>query len=254
MTWDTIWWLILGSLLGWVALWFCDKLFLRDGDVAGMRAERELLAANNELDLARDQIRRAVEKTENLDSDLLAASDQADVLRTELAVIGNERTALATDLQGEKDRCSTLQREIDSSRKLATERVEQINRMKQSYLALENERDVAQRWAQGKEREAARLIEARRQSDQQQDEVRQLLAQANHNVSAAQRTARLLEARSGSKSNEAPRLHARLRSRMKRLAGIQHTIDALTAADDARRTAAAQPDASVPAQQDEQHS
>lgn len=237
MTWDALWWLILGSLLGWVALWFCDKLFLRDGDVAGMRAERELLAAQNELDLARDQVRRSAEQNATLESDLVAANDQADVLRTELAVVGNERTAMMTDLANEKERASVLQREIDSSRKLAAERVEEINRMKQSFVALENERDVAQHWAQGKEKEAAQLAEARLQTETQQAEVQRLLSQANHNIMAAQRTARLLEARAGQNVRDTPRLHARLRSRMKRLSGIQHTIDALTAADQARRAA-----------------
>ncbi|MGH1361364.1 MAG: hypothetical protein ACRBC3_21590 [Burkholderiaceae bacterium] len=238
MTWDALWWLILGSLLGWVALWFCDKLFLRDGDVAGMRAERELLAAQNELDLARDQVRRSAEHNATLESDLVASNDQADVLRTELAVVANERTAMMTDLATEKERASVLQREIDSSRKLAAERVEEINRMKQSFVALENERDVAQRWAQGKESEAARLTEARLQTEAQQVEVQRLLSKANHNILAAQRTARLLEARAGQSGRDLPRLHARLRSRMKQLSGIQHTIDALTAADQARRAVA----------------
>lgn len=240
MTWDTLWWLILGSLLGWVALWFCDKLFLRDGDVAGMRAERELASASNELDLARDQVRREVEKASTLQSDLTASNDQTDVLRTELALIGNERSNTQKELQAEKDRIATLQREIESSRKLATERADEINRMKQSFMALENERDVAQRWAQGKESETAKLSEQSQQHGQELIEARRLLGQANHQIQATQRTARLLEAQIGSNTRLTPRLHQQLRGRMKRLAGIQHTVDALTAADDARRASAHQ--------------
>ncbi|MFK7965185.1 MAG: hypothetical protein AB8C46_14585 [Burkholderiaceae bacterium] len=240
MTWDTLWWLILGSLLGWVALWFCDKLFLRDGDVAGIRAERELASSNNELDLARDQVRREVEKVTTLKSDLVASNDQADVLRTELALIGNERSNTQKELQAEKDRIATLQREIESSRKLAADRAEEINRMKQSFIALENERDVAQRWAQGKESETAKLNEQTEQHAQELIEARRLLGQANHHIQAAQRTARLLEAQIGSNTRVTPQLHGKLRGRMKRLAGIQQTVDALTAADDARRATARQ--------------
>ena len=235
MTWDALWWLILGSLLGWVALWFCDKLFLRDGEVAGIRAERELAAANNELDLARDQVRRISEKNATLESDLAAGNDQADVLRTELAVMRNERDSLQTEMRTEKDRNGTLAREIESSRKLAAERVEEINRLKQSFVALENERDVAQRWAQAKERETAQLNEQRRLDDSQLKQARRLLSQANHKILAAQRTASQLETRLGIRTRARPKLHAKLRARMKQLASIQQSVDSMRAADDSRR-------------------
>ncbi len=237
MTWDALWWLILGSLLGWVALWFCDKLFLRDGEVAGIRAERELAAANSELDLSRDQIRRGAEKIATLESDLVASNDQADVLRTELAVMRNERDSLKTEAQSEKERNGTIAREIESSRKLAAERVDEINRLKQNIVALENERDVAQRWAQGKEHETARLNEQRRQDDNHLVQARRLLGQANHNILAAQRTARMLETRLGSHSRARPKLHAKLRARMKQLASIKQSVEALRDVDEARRKA-----------------
>ena len=35
---DALWWLILGLLAGWAGLWLFDRLTLRDGEVAGLRA------------------------------------------------------------------------------------------------------------------------------------------------------------------------------------------------------------------------
>lgn len=246
MSWDSLWWLILGLLLGWIALWFFDKLFLRDGEVAGIRAERELNSRQAELDNAREQLRITAEQASTLQSDLVASNDQTDALRTELAVISEERLAIRSEVAAERERAHAAQKEAESARKLVAERVDEINRMKQSFIALENERDVAQRWAQAKELEVAEFAAANAQVAEHASRTERAAARAQRQILAAQRNMRQLEASMGGAARGVPRLQRRLRSRMSHLVSLQNTMDALADADQARRTPRGSADPHLP--------
>lgn len=235
--WDAIWWLILGLLLGWVGLWVCDKLFLRDGQVAGLRADREAAAARAEAAAVREQLGRSEGQVEDLNKDLAAHTDQAEVLRTELAVMRNERGSVSSELQAAQEKVRIQQQELESARKLANERVEQIERLEKQVAEVQGERDKAQAWAQGKETETAA---ATGQLDEIRGDLAQahrLLATAEHKVDRAQRQGRMILAHLASGRPVPPRVLQQLSGKMRGLTGIQATVDALRAADEARRQA-----------------
>lgn len=235
--WDAIWWLILGLLLGWVGLWICDKLFLRDGQVAGLRAEREAAAARTEAAAVRESLSRSEDQVADLNKDLAAHTDQAEVLRTELAVMRNERGSVSSELQAVQDKLRMQQQEIDSARKLATERVEQIERLEKQVAEVQGERDKAQTWAQGKEAEAARANEQVEQMRTEMDSAQRLLSTSGQRIDHAQRLGRTVMAHLASGRPVPPRAAKQLGQRLRGLSSLRATIDALQAADDARRAA-----------------
>jgi chromosome segregation ATPase len=235
--WDAIWWLILGLLFGWVGLWVCDKLFLRDGQVAGLRADREAAAARAEAAAVREQLGRSEGQVDDLSKDLAAHTDQAEVLRTELAVMRNERGSVSSELQAAQEKVRIQLQELESARKLATERVEQIERLEKQVAEVQGERDKAQAWAQGKETEAAAVTGQMDEMRNELSQAHQLLATAGHKAERAQRQGRMILAHLASGRSVPPRVLQQLTGKMRGLSGIQATVDALKAADEARRQA-----------------
>ncbi len=238
MAWDNIWWLVLGGLLGWVGLWICDKLILRDGQIAGLRAEREVSAMRAELEGTRERLNRAEADADTFKRDVAAHTDQADILRTELAVMRNERGLIDSDLSAANEKSRILQQEIESSRKLAGDRLTEVEQLEKTIIELQGERDKAQSWAQGKDAEVAKFSEQCTELKKELSQANQLLDQSSRQIDAAQRAHRNLRAQMMTKGKVSPRLENRQTGAMRRLSVTQSTISALAAADKARNSAA----------------
>jgi chromosome segregation ATPase len=237
-SWDSIWWLVLGGLLGWVGLWICDKLILRDGQIAGLRAEREVATMRAELEGTRERLNRAETDSDTYKRDLAAHTDQADILRTELAVMRNERGSIDTDLGSVKEKTRILQQEIESSRKLAGDRLNEVEQLEKTIIELQGERDKAQSWAQGKDAEAAKLSEQCDQLKQEIAQANEVLGKSAKQIESAQRTHRSMRSQLMTRGKISPRLEQRQTGLMRRLSVTRSTISALAAADEARAATA----------------
>ena len=245
-SWDTLWWLVLGSLLGWAALWLTDKLLLRDGEVAGLRAERQLASAQAELQEVRSFQAELDGRIDSLTLDARSAADQLESLRAELALVGNERRRLDGELEVARARARELQRELDEARAGAAERERELERLGSSFAALEA--SSAQARQRSTELERSRTDSATRLAafekelaarDERLAQAQRALGRAGNDILLVQRNARLLEARlpQAPADRRSDRLRTSFARSRRRLLGLQRTIDALASADEARRRA-----------------
>ncbi|MEZ5659959.1 MAG: hypothetical protein R3E83_15905 [Burkholderiaceae bacterium] len=81
-TYDDLWWIVLGALIGWLAFWLIDKFFRRDGEPADV-----------------DTV-KALESVDTLEAQLKEVSDERDGLRNEAEAQRNEAQRLAGQLEG----------------------------------------------------------------------------------------------------------------------------------------------------------
>lgn len=154
---DAVWWLVLGLLSGWVGLWLFDRLMLRDGEVAGLRAARELAEARHSFDSALADMSARVREADGLRSSLENTQGDVRRLQGELADSEAGRADLLRQCATVEQRVAAVQGELDEARRTIADRASEIERLKKQLMESGHQRDAADRWAQVKDNEASEL-------------------------------------------------------------------------------------------------
>ncbi|MEZ5738979.1 MAG: hypothetical protein R3E68_05605 [Burkholderiaceae bacterium] len=258
---DAIWWLLLGALSGWLGLWAADKFLYRDGELAGIRAGRELEEVQSLLGNSRAMLETEQGRNRDLQETIAGAQDQVAALKGEVAMISNERTAVQESLGSAQLRLTAVQADLEGARRLGEERAEEARLLKQQIHEFETGRAAAESWAQAKDNEVAELraeltaLRAEREHLEEQlgmlrpahqsqaeelaalrtraetlsanlDRANGLLKGVGHDILRAQRNMRELQWRMRRRSRSVPMLQKRLRQRMSQLEATRQNIDA----------------------------
>ncbi|MEZ5652754.1 MAG: hypothetical protein R3E87_19630 [Burkholderiaceae bacterium] len=267
---NALWWLTLGLLMGWAGLWLFDRLMLRDGEVAGLRAAREMaeMRSRHEEQVAELSVHEREATT--LRGSLEQAAQETDLLQAQLAESRLQRARLEQDLTDARNRETSKQTDLDESRRTIAERASEIERLKNQLHEVNHQRDAADRWGQAKDNEAADLrkrldtlqaehdsqrseLEALRASSSDQERVlaavqasydsletehqrlAALLPGLRHDVQAARRQVRELARRGAMNPGARARQSKRLAARLNRVEAGVRDLDALDAMARRRR-------------------
>jgi chromosome segregation ATPase len=152
-----LWWLVLGLLMGWIGLWLFDRLMLRDGEVAGLRAARELAEAEHRFADERAELSLRLGEMGTLRDSLEQTQQEAARLATELEHAHGVHAEVRQELNGASARLAALQTELDDARRTTADRAAEIERLKNQLHEANHQRDAADRWGQAKDTEAGEL-------------------------------------------------------------------------------------------------
>ncbi|MEZ5657968.1 MAG: hypothetical protein R3E83_05415 [Burkholderiaceae bacterium] len=267
---DALWWLILGLLAGWAGLWLFDRLTLRDGEVAGLRAARELAEARQQCHDRLTAMEVQLQDAALVRESLREASEAGETLRAQLSAAEAAREGLQREHAAVLARESALRTELDETRRTVADRASEIERLKNQLHEANHQRDAADRWGQAKDNEAGelrrqldalqlehdtdrterdRLRIARDDQDRvlatlkasydslesEQQQLAALLPRLRLDVQAARRQARELSRRAPGNPRVRARLTQRLRGRLNRLERASSALDDLDRKAERRR-------------------
>ena len=104
------WWFVAGLLVGWLLWWLFDRLFRRDGEAAGVAAQRA-------LDASQAEVRRLLRERDTARTEAGRATAERDAVQDELDASRAQFVALRSDFDAARDDSTRLRSEIDATRR-----------------------------------------------------------------------------------------------------------------------------------------